>query len=214
MRHVRITNTRPDLVKSVCYLACFVENPGISHKTALERVLRYLSSSTDKGIKYQSPTNGGGGTRTTALLLQTLTSVAIQPRTRAHLDTFAFWNANMRTMSSTGFRATNSRFSFNHRSGTLRCWTWRYRRHLGKIAVNRTENDSAMQAHHSYHNTNPILNQPKHLLKGAATRVDYAMWQYNFVRDLNEVGLVEFEWIRSKINLLTCWVSQVLHSTQ
>ena len=40
------------------------------------------------------------------------------------------------------------------------------------------------------------------LLKGAATRVDYAMWQYNFVRDLNEVGLVEFEWIRSKINLL------------
>ena len=103
MRHVRITNTRPDLVKSACYLACFVENPGISHKTALERVLRYLSSSTDKGIKYQSPTNGGGGTRTTALLLQTLTSVAIQPRTRAHLDTFAFWNANMRTMSSTGF---------------------------------------------------------------------------------------------------------------
>ena len=100
----------PDLVKSVCYLACFVENPGISHKTALERVLRYLSSSTDKGIKYQSPTNGGGGTRTTALLLQTLTSVAIQPRTRAHLDTFAFWNANMRTMSSTGFRANKQPF--------------------------------------------------------------------------------------------------------
>ena len=56
-----ITNTRPDLAKSVRYLARFVENPGISHKTALERVLRYLSSSTDKGIKYQSPTNGRGG---------------------------------------------------------------------------------------------------------------------------------------------------------
>ena len=108
--HVRITNTRPDLAKSVCYLARFVEDPGISHKTALERVLRYLSSSTDKGIKYQSPTNGGGGTRTTALLLQSLTSVAIQPRTRAHLDTFAFWNANMRTLSSTGFRANKQPF--------------------------------------------------------------------------------------------------------
>ena len=34
----------------------------------------------------------------------------------------------------------------------------------------------------------PILNQPKHLLKGATTRVDYAMWQYNFVRDLYGVG--------------------------
>jgi hypothetical protein len=97
------------------------------------------------------------------------------------------------------FAQTNSRFSFNHRSGTLRCWTWRYRRHLEKIAVNRTESDSAMQAY--YHNYKPILNQPKHLLKGSATRVDYAMWQYNFVRDLNEVGLVEFEWIRSKDQL-------------
>jgi len=153
--HVRITNTRPDLVKSVCYLACFVENPGISHKTALERVLRYLSSSTDKGIKYQSPTYGGGGTRTTALRLHRRRLRWRPSHAQEHIWTHL--HSGMRTCELCPrlvFAQTNSRFSFNHRSGTLRCWTWRYRRHLGKIAANRTENDSAMQAHHPYHNTN------------------------------------------------------------
>ena len=144
--HVRITNTRPDLVKSVCYLACFVENPGISHKTALERVLRYLSSSTDKGIKYQSPTNGGGGTRTTALRLHRRRLRWRPSHVQEHI--WIHLHSGMRTCELCPrlvFAQTNSRFSFNHRSGTLRCWTWRYRRHLGKIAANRTENDSAMQ---------------------------------------------------------------------
>ena len=48
--------------------------------------------------------------------------------------------------------------------------------------------------------------------------------QYHFVRDLYEVGLVEFEWIRSEDqladpltknfepNMFTKWVSQVLHT--
>ena len=131
-----ITNTRPDLAKSVC--------SGISHKTALERVLRYLSSSTDKGIKYQSPTNGGVVPEAVILHRRRLRwrPSHVQEHIWIHL------HSRMRTCELCPrlvFTQTNSRFSFNHRSGTLRCWTWRYRRHLGKIAANRTENDSAMQ---------------------------------------------------------------------
>jgi len=157
----------------------------------------------------------GGGTRTTALRLHRRRLRWRPSHAQEHIWTHL--HSGMRTCELCPrlvFAQTNSRFSFNHRSGTLRCWTWRYRRHLGKIAANRTENDSAMQWL-----TIPITIQTdsqsaKALAEGSGYTGGLRHVAVQFRSRPIRSRLVEFEWIRSKINLLTCWVSQVLHSTQ
>ena len=140
--------------------------------------------------------------------------MAIQPRTRAHLDTFAFWNANhanyvldwfSRKQTAVSRSTTEAELCAAGHGATEGIWERLVLTELKMIQPSRLTIPITIQTD---------SQSAKALLKGAATRVDYAMWQYNFVRDPYGVGLVEFEWIRSKINLLTCWVSQVLHSTQ
>ena len=42
--------TRPDLAAAVCEYARFCENPGVAHWQGVQRVLRYLRGTTDRGI--------------------------------------------------------------------------------------------------------------------------------------------------------------------
>ena len=46
--------SRPDIMFAINRLAAYTSNPGLSHYTALKRVLRYLKGTIDHGITYQN----------------------------------------------------------------------------------------------------------------------------------------------------------------
>jgi hypothetical protein len=48
------TATRPDITFAINRLAAYTSNPGLSHYTALKRVLRYLKGTMDYGITYRN----------------------------------------------------------------------------------------------------------------------------------------------------------------
>jgi hypothetical protein len=49
--------TRPDISFVVRKLSTFMSNPGIDHRHALERVMRYLCGTTSYGIHYSGHPN-------------------------------------------------------------------------------------------------------------------------------------------------------------
>ena len=52
------TMTRPDIANAVRATAKFCENPGVAHKQAVVKILRYLLRTADLGITYGRQ-NGG-----------------------------------------------------------------------------------------------------------------------------------------------------------
>ena len=222
-----VTNTRPDLAKSVCFLARFVEHPGQSHESAIKRVLRYLSSSLDKGIKFASPLNGGGVLPEPRLICYTDADFGGDPETykstSGYLCILQYENNNYvldwysRKQTAVSRSTTEAELCAAGQGATEAIWMRLLLTELKLVQPTKINIPISMRTD---------SQSAKALAEGGgyAGGLRHVAVQYHFVRDLFELGLVEFEWIPTKdqladpftkifeVNAFVKWSSQILHS--